>query len=137
MIKLVNSIVAISFFMISTATMASDCWTPVKIEIYDQGSSHFAHLLKNQIKADSLAKVKIENIVRDQYDRPKRDLPYVYAKPTLHFNKKTDHACVEIAVRSLTQMGIDLKDISYRPYAFGKELNVVRVSIPPRTFLYP
>ena len=143
MIKLVHSFAAVSFLMISAAGFAqngrhksSKCKTPIKIEIYDQASRRTANLLKDLVKVNSISKVKVENIVRDEYDRPKLHLPYVYSKPTIHFRKNSDKACVEAAVRSMNSMGFDFKDISYRPYSYGNELDLVRISLPPRTFLY-
>lgn len=126
----------VSLFILSTASFAQSCKTPIKIEVYDRASGHTANLLKVKLAVGSTAKVKIENITRDEYDRPVRRLPYVYSNPTIHFKANTDKACVALATRSLTSMGFEVSEISYRPYAYGHEVGRVRISIPPRTFLY-
>jgi|GEM_PF-4133985 len=134
--KLLNTIVTASLFLASAESFAQACRTPTNIEIYDRASRNAAHLLKVKLSTNLVAKVKVENIVVDEYGRNRARLPYVHTKPVIHSRGKMDKACVDIAVRSLTSMGFDLSDIAYRNYSYGNEVEMVRVSIPPRTFLY-
>lgn len=130
-------LVAVSLILISTTVIAqSRCRTPINIEIYDESSRHSANLLKALIKGNTVSKVKIENLLLDKYDRPKREIPYVHAKPTIFYRKNIDESCVVVARKAINSMGFDIADIKNRPYSYGNELETVRVSIPPRTHLY-
>ena len=130
-----RTIMTTSFFIASTMTYAQgSCSTPIKIEIYDEGSRQAAQLLKKNIASKKV--IKVENIVNDQYGYPRRKLPYVHANVTIFSRKGLDSDCVAATVRSLKLMGFKTSKIEYRFYPVGKASTFMRVGLPPRTFLY-
>lgn len=134
---MIKSIMTASMLIgFSTVFAEVKCTTPLKIEIYDEGSRHAAKLLKSKIGSKSKTTVKIENIVNDQYGYPRRKLPYVHTNATIFSRKGIDSACVADVVKSLKVMGFEKDQIAYRSYAHGSKSDIMRVSIPPRTFLY-
>lgn len=133
----IKSILTTSLLIASSALWAQvKCTTPIKIEIYDEGSRLAANLLKSKIRSASQASIQIENIVNDQYGYPRRKLPYVHTRATIFSRKGIDNDCVASTVKSLKLMGFGKSEIAFRSYAKGSKSDIMRVSIPPRTFLY-